>query len=79
MSIIEFDTILDETITIPKEAVSFKGCKVHVVLTTDADIPSSGNASLEEGYRAMAQDIEREKEAQEWIESIMPDNSHETR
>ena len=33
---------------------------------------------LEAGYRAMAQDAEREREAEEWAENLIAD-THETR
>lgn len=35
-------------------------------------------SSLEEGYRAMAADRKREKEAQEWCDSLMGDGGDET-
>lgn len=35
-------------------------------------------SGLEEGYRAMAADQAREKEAQEWCDSLAGDGVHET-
>ncbi|MBI2926987.1 MAG: addiction module antitoxin [Verrucomicrobia bacterium] len=36
-------------------------------------------ADLEEGYRAMAADAQREEEALEWSENLIGDVTHETR
>lgn len=35
--------------------------------------------SLDDGYKAMASDIEREHEAHEWLESLHGDMRHEAR
>ena len=37
------------------------------------------NTSLDDGYRAMAADSEREKEAQAWSNSLAQDMAHEPR
>lgn len=37
------------------------------------------DASLDDGYRAMAEDHEREAEAQEWCNALMKDILHEAR
>lgn len=37
------------------------------------------HASLDEGYRAMAADTEREALAQEWCHALAADMAHETR
>lgn len=82
MSIIEFDVILDQTITIPKEAETLKGKKVHIILQTKEEIPASINSdkiALNEGYHAMALDREREAEAAEWVDALVQDNVNETR
>jgi predicted CopG family antitoxin len=41
--------------------------------------PHIPSENLDEGYRAMAMDEEREREALEWAESTIGDVAHETR
>ena len=36
-------------------------------------------AAIEEGYRAMAADVAREREAAEWIDALSQDRARETR
>lgn len=50
-----------------------EGARVEVIVFMEPI-----QADLEAGYRAMAQDEEREREALEWAEATLGDVSHET-
>ena len=41
--------------------------------------PHVSNSALDDGYRAMAADVEREAEANEWIEGLVGDGLNEAR
>ena len=43
----------------------------------ESSIPSDENEQLDEGYREMTRDEDREREAREWIEGLIGDATDE--
>jgi mRNA-degrading endonuclease RelE of RelBE toxin-antitoxin system len=80
MYAVEFETkAQDQLIEIPAQFTSLFSKPVKVIVMLKDNLTNSINQQteqdLEAGYKAMANDSERELEAQEWCNNLMPNNA----
>lgn len=83
MYAVEFETkAQDQLIEIPAQFTSLFSKPVRVIVMLKDNLANSINQQTEQdieaGYQAMARDSERESEAQEWCNNLMPNNNHAT-